>query len=90
MARIAKVTTHFVAVPCLDPYSTEYVVEKRQGSARWSVGRVVRCGGYAGGRPVWMALGIGAKAWTRFLPTRALAVQDMEAGLTGFDFPRAA
>jgi hypothetical protein len=92
MARTARITTHFVAIPCADPRGVEYAVEKRQGSARWTIGRVARCGGYAGDRPVWIALGVGARAWTRYLPTRALAVADMEAGLTGFDFlnPRVA
>lgn len=89
MVRIAKVTTHFVAQPVAQSTypgasrTVEYAVEKRQGSARWTIGRVTRTG-----NGPWVALGVGARAWTRWLPSRALAVADMEAGLTGFDFPQ--
>jgi hypothetical protein len=75
MARTAKITTHFVLISAVDSRGRarkdqprEYAVEERQGQVRRTLGRVY------GGDGHWMALPVGAGAWTRYHPTRGAAL----------------
>lgn len=71
----AKLRTKFVPL-----HDGMYAVERRLGSTHWTVGRVAKFG------PRWGALGVGARAWTRIVATRAAAVEEMDAGLTFKDY----
>lgn len=79
MARIARTTTHYIALST-EGALREYAVEERQGQVTRTIGRVT-------GRPggTWTALGVGAPAWTAYFPTRAAAVESMRRGETFLD-----
>jgi len=51
----------------------QYVIEWRRGTTSACIGRVQRSGPRC-----WAALGVNARSWTDFVPTRTEAVERMQ------------